>query len=112
MLAKDLVAASARPLILSILEVGESYGYAITRRVRELSEEKIEWADGMLYPVLRRLEGEGLIASEWRQEENGRERRYYTLTRDGGRALKTEKAQWLTVHNTLCRLWKLRPVSI
>ena len=112
MLAKDLIAASARPLILSVLTEGESYGYALARRVRELSADQIDWADGMLYPVLRRLEGEGLIASEWRKEDNGRERRYYKLTQDGRRALKAEKAQWLAVHNTPSQLWKLQPVSI
>ena len=55
-LTKDLVAASAMPLILSLLEEGESYGYAIIRRVRELSGGGIAWTDGMLYPVLHRLE--------------------------------------------------------
>jgi PadR family transcriptional regulator PadR len=112
MIAKDLVAASSRPLVLSILSEGESYGYAIIQRVRELSEEKIEWTDGMLYPVLHRLEKEGLIKAEWKSAESGRERKYYHLTRDGGKALKAEKAQWLTVHNSLCQLWKIKPVSI
>ncbi len=51
MLAKDLVAASSKPLVLSILAESESYGYAIIQRVRELSGEEIEWTEGMLYPV-------------------------------------------------------------
>ena len=58
-LTKDLVAASAVPLILALLEEGENYGYAIIRRVRELSGGAIEWTDGMLYPVLHRLEAQG-----------------------------------------------------
>ena len=112
MLTKDLVAASSRPLVLSVLAEKETYGYALARRVRELSAERIEWADGMLYPLLRRLEAEGLIASEWRREDNGRQRRYYRISRDGRRALAQEKEQWLAVNDTLSRLWKLKTASI
>lgn len=111
MLAKDLVAASSKPLVLSILAEEESYGYAIIQRVRELSQEQIEWTEGMLYPVLHRLERDGLITAEWKQSGTGRERKYYRLTREGGGALEAEKAQWITVHNTLCQLWKIKPVS-
>jgi len=82
-LTKDLMAASAAPLVLAILSEGESYGYAIIQRVRELSGGKIEWTDGMLYPVLHRLEAQGVIAAKWRQSETGRKRRYYTLQRQG-----------------------------
>ena len=60
-LAKDLIGASAAPLILSILKEGESYGYALIQRVHELSKGEIEWTDGMLYPVLHRLAEQGLI---------------------------------------------------
>ena len=54
--SKDLVAASAIPLILSILQGGDTYGYALIQRVREISGGEMEWADGMLYPILHRLE--------------------------------------------------------
>jgi DNA-binding PadR family transcriptional regulator len=112
MLAKDLVAASARPLLLSILAEGENYGYEIIKRVRELSGGQIEWSDGMLYPVLHRLEKEGLIRSEWKEADTGRERKYYQLSSDGRKNLSVERDQWLSVHNTLCKLWKIKPVSI
>jgi DNA-binding PadR family transcriptional regulator len=108
---RDLVAASSTPLVLSILAEGESYGYAIIQRVRELSAEEIQWTDGMLYPVLHRLERDELITAEWRQAESGRERKYYRLTTKGRNSLKAEKANWLTVHNTLGKLWNLQPVS-
>jgi len=111
MLAKDLVAASSKPLVLSILAGGESYGYEIIKRVRELSGGEIEWSDGMLYPVLHRLERDGLIESEWKEADTGRERKYYFLSADGRKALKTERQQWLAVHNTLSKLWNLKPVS-
>jgi DNA-binding PadR family transcriptional regulator len=111
MLAKDLVAASARPLLLSILAESESYGYEIIKRVRELSGGEIEWSDGMLYPVLHRLEREGLIESEWKESPAGRDRKYYSLKSEGRKALKTERQQWLTVHNSLLKLWNLKPAS-
>jgi len=53
---KDLIAASSTPIVLAILAEEDSYGYAILQRVRELSGERMEWTDGMLYPVLHRLE--------------------------------------------------------
>ena len=112
MLAKDMVAASAKPLLLSILAERESYGYEIIQKVRELSGGRIEWSDGMLYPVLHRLEREGLIESEWKEAATGRDRKYYSLSSAGRKALNTERQQWLGVHNTLCRLWKMKPVSI
>jgi DNA-binding PadR family transcriptional regulator len=104
-LTKDLVAASAVPLILSILEEGESYGYAIIRRVEELSGGAIAWTDGMLYPVLHRLEAQGCIAGRWGVSESGRKRKYYALKGQGRRALLEQKAQWLAVHGALAKLW-------
>lgn len=112
MLTKDLVAASSKPLLLSILTSGESYGYEIIQKVRELSGGQIEWSDGMLYPVLHRLEREKLIESEWKEAESGRERKYYRLSAKGRQSLKTERQQWLAVHNTLCQLWNIKPASI
>src|SRR5271170_2437458 len=112
MLTKDLVAASSKPLLLSILAGGESYGYEIIQKVRELSGGQIEWSDGMLYPVLHRLERDGLIESEWKEADTGRERKYYFISSGGRKALKTERQQWLAVHNTLSKLWKIKPVSI
>lgn len=105
MIPKDLVAASATPLILSILARGESYGYAIIQEVRELSEGGLEWTDGMLYPVLHRLEAQELVISEWRKAETGRRRKYYRLTRQGWAALEREREQWMIVHSTLAKLW-------
>ncbi len=109
MLSKELVAASTVPLVLSILGEGESYGYALIQRVRELSGGRIEWTEGMLYPVLHRMEEEGLIDSEWREAETGRKRKYYRLRREGGKTLQTEREQWLTVHQTFTKLWKIQP---
>jgi DNA-binding PadR family transcriptional regulator len=109
-LTKDLVAASAVPLVLSILEEGESYGYAIIQRVRALSNGEIAWTDGMLYPVLHRLEEQGLIASRWRQSETGRQRKYYALKTAGRKVLSEQKEQWLLVQTILGRLWGVQHV--
>ena len=111
MLSKELVAASTKPLLLSLLGAGESYGYELIRRMKELSAEEILWTEGMLYPVLHRLEAEGLIAAEWRDAETGRQRKYYRLCHEGRTALKREQAQWATVHETLSKLWQLKPSS-
>ena len=64
---KDLVAASATPLVLAILAEGDSYGYAIIKRVAELSGGHLQWTDGMLYPVLHRLERQSFVAAKWRR---------------------------------------------
>jgi PadR family transcriptional regulator, regulatory protein PadR len=104
-LTKDLVAASAVPLILTLLEEGESYGYALIQQVRNLSGGEIEWTDGMLYPVLHRLETQGYIASCWRTSAAGRRRKYYALRGPGRKALQGQKEQWLLVHGALAKLW-------
>lgn len=102
---KDLVAASSTPLVLAILAEGDSYGYAILKRVRELSGGKLEWTDGMLYPVLHRLERSGLIESRWEESESGRRRKYYRVTEAGREQLADERRQWLTVDQTLRQIW-------
>jgi PadR family transcriptional regulator, regulatory protein PadR len=105
-LSKDLVAASATPLVLSILKEGDSYGYAIIKRVKELSEEEMNWTDGMLYPVLHRLEKQSYINSYWRKSPTGRKRKYYSLTREGDNTLEVIKSQWRLVNKTLNRTWE------
>jgi DNA-binding PadR family transcriptional regulator len=107
--SKDLIAASATPLILAILAEGDSYGYAIIKRVRDLSGGRMEWTDGMLYPVLHRLRRQGLVASYVNTSETGRERKYYRLKREGTRALAEHRSQWTLVHNTLQQLWETKP---
>jgi PadR family transcriptional regulator len=97
-ISKDLVAASATPLVLSILGQGEAYGYLIIKRVRELS--------GMLYPVLHRLEERGLIESTWRESEKGRRRKYYRLKDAGRRELSVQRSHWMLVNETLQKSWE------
>ncbi len=108
MVSKELIAASTRPLVLSVLAEGEDYGYAIIQHIRKLSGGELEWSEGMLYPVLHRLEGEGLIVSSWKRSDRGRKRKYYRLSAGGHRAIEAERRQWFAVHETLSRLWGAR----
>jgi PadR family transcriptional regulator, regulatory protein PadR len=110
MIRKELVAASAEPLILSLLGKGESYGYAIIQEVKERSGGKLNWTDGMLYPVLHRMEHRGLIKSRWGESETGRKRKYYSLKKDGKMALVKHQEQWSLVHSVLSSLRKERYV--
>jgi PadR family transcriptional regulator, regulatory protein PadR len=102
---KDLVAASATPLVLAILADGESYGYAILKRVRALSEGEIQWTDGMLYPLLHRLRRLGYVTTEWRSPPEGRRRQYYMITDEGREALAAQQRQWVAVTRALNDVW-------
>ena len=105
MISKELIAASSEAIVLSILEKGENYGYDIIRLVRDSSQERMQWTDGMLYPVLHRLEKRGCITARWRKAETGRRRKYYRLKTKGRRALEEQKEQWSAVQSTLNALW-------
>ena len=102
---KDLVAASATPLVLGILADGESYGYAILKRVDELSGGRMQWTDGMLYPVLHRLERQGHVAARWSASDTGRRRKYYRITEEGRAQLAAQRRQWQVVDGTLRGIW-------
>ncbi len=102
---KELVAASATPLVLAILAEHESYGYAILKRVRELSGGEMEWTDGMLYPLLHRLERLGHVTTEWQASPEGRRRKYYAITVDGRAALAEHRLQWAAVTRALGGIW-------
>ncbi len=104
-IGKDLVAASATPLVLAILAEGDSYGYAIIRRVAELSGGELQWTDGMLYPVLHRLERFGYVEARWATAETGRRRRYYRITNEGTAHLAAQRRQWQVVDSALRGIW-------
>ncbi len=109
---KDLVAASATPLVLAILSEGESYGYAIIKRVAELSHGKLQWTDGMVYPLLHRLERNGYVKAVWGKSATGRRRKYYRLTHTGSGHLAEQRQQWQTVHLALRGIWQHQIVNI
>ncbi|MFT4125171.1 MAG: PadR family transcriptional regulator [Gordonia sp. (in: high G+C Gram-positive bacteria)] len=102
---KDLVAASATPLVLGILADGDSYGYAIIKRVKDLSGGQLEWSDGMLYPLLHRLEQSGLVRAEWSTSAGARRRKHYMLTEGGRAALAERQSQWAMISTVLGQVW-------
>ncbi len=110
-LSKDLVAASATPLVLSILKQGDSYGYAIIQKVRELSDGGLEWEDGMLYPILHRLEKQKLIESYWGKSETGRKRKYYRIRKAGTTELTRLLENWRHVFLMLQKAEIAKPCS-
>lgn len=107
--SQELVAASATTMILAMLSHGENYGSAIIQRIKQLSGGEIAWTDGTLYPVLRRLETQGLVASEWRVGESGKKRRYYRIRKSGLASLDEQREQWQLASRVLGRLWRGHP---
>jgi len=101
---KDLVAAAATPLVLGILADGDLHGYAILKRVGELSDGRLQWTDGMLYPLLHRLERNGWVSARW-DAGSGRRRKHYALTSAGREALSERQAQWDVVADALRQVW-------
>jgi len=109
MVSRSLMAASTKPILLSILLDGEDYGYNIIQKVKELSGGALEWADGMIYPVFQRLEKDGLVASRWIASPEGRFRKYYRITARGRAELAEEMAQWRAVVAAMGKLRKPLP---
>jgi DNA-binding PadR family transcriptional regulator len=103
--AKDLVAASATPMVLGILAEGASYGYAILRRINELSGGELDWTEGLLYPLLHRIERLGYVESSWQSVAGERRRKYYRITNKGLAELAEQRRQWDTVVDALEEIW-------
>lgn len=111
MISKNLTAASTKPIILGILRQGRSYGYLIIKKIKELSGGKMLYSDGMLYPVLHRLEKEGLITSDWAMEKDAKPRKYYEITAAGKAELLAEQEQWKQVNAVLDAVWNVKTMN-
>ena len=109
---KELIAASSTRLVMAILAEGDSYGYAILQRVREASGGHIQWTDGMLYPLLHRLERFGYVKARWKIAESGRRRKYYRITSQGRAQLAEERRQWQAVDAALRNVWQALSLSV
>ena len=82
-------------MILKTLDVlGPLHGYGVARRIEEISKHRLSLNYGTLYPALLKLEQEGFIVAEWRQSENNRRAKYYTLTATGRKQLVRETREW------------------
>ena len=91
--------------MLGILATGESYGYAIIKQVSEVSGGQLEWTDGLLYPLLHRLERLGHVEATWRTAAGGRRRKYYQITDQGRDELAAQRRQWGAVVDALKGVW-------
>jgi PadR family transcriptional regulator PadR len=111
MISKTLMAASTRPIILAILSRGKDYGYNIIQKVKNTSGGGIEWSDGMLYPVLQRMEMDRLITSEWISIDGGRPRHYYQITGNGRQALAEDLSSWQKILNAMVQFSQPLPVN-
>jgi PadR family transcriptional regulator, regulatory protein PadR len=90
----DLVQGTLDLLILKIIALEPMHGWAIALRIKQMSNDVLSVGQGSLYPALHKLEGQGWISAAWGESDNGRRAKYYSLTRDGRKALAAESAQW------------------
>src|SRR6201989_2870710 len=90
----DLVQGTLDLLLLKILALEPLHGWAISLRLKAISGDVLQVTDGSLYPALHKLEQEGWIAAEWKQTENNRRAKFYSLTRLGRRQLQKETKHW------------------
>ena len=97
----DLIQGTLDLLILKTVSLEPSHGWAIAKRIEQISEDVLQVTQGALYPALHRLEQQGWIRSEWRASETGREAKFYSLTRAGRAQLKKELAQWERLSNAV-----------
>jgi transcriptional regulator len=90
----DLIQGTLDLLILKTLALEPKHGWAIAKRIEQVSNDVLQVTQGALYPALHRLEQQGWVRAEWRATETGREAKFYTLTRAGRVQLEKELAQW------------------
>lgn len=97
----DLVQGTLDLLVLRTLALAPMHGWAIARRIQQVSGEVLQIQQGSLYPALYRLERRKLIKGEWRQSETGRQARFYALTAAGHQQLAQEREQWARLSNAV-----------
>ena len=105
-ISKELVGAASAPIILSVLSGGDSYGYEIVQKVKTITNGGIKWKEASIYPVLKKLENNGMIKSYWKVIEGQRPRKYYTLLEDGREKLETNMSEWNLVNTVFGQLLK------
>ncbi len=106
-ISKDLVGVSSSSIILSLLKQGDSYGYEMIQKVNEFTNGEVQWHEVGIYPILKKLESEGMIKSYWVVKEGERPRKYYSLLEPGIRQLETNKYEWNLVESLYKKLWSL-----
>jgi transcriptional regulator len=97
----DLIQGTLDLLILKTISIEPKHGWAIAKRIQQVSEDALQVTQGALYPALHRLEQQGWISAEWRPSETGREAKFYRLTKAGKTQLEKELAQWERLSNAV-----------
>jgi PadR family transcriptional regulator PadR len=97
----DLIQGTLDLLILKTISLEPKHGWAIAKRIQQVTEEVLQVTQGALYPALHRLEQQGWIRAEWKASETGREAKFYALTRAGAAQLKKELEQWERLSNAV-----------
>jgi PadR family transcriptional regulator, regulatory protein PadR len=100
----DLVQGTLDLLLLKILALQPLHGWAISLRLRSLSSDVLQVSEGSLYPALHKLEQEGWIKAEWKQTENNRRAKFYSLTRLGRKELESETANWQRLSSAISQV--------
>ena len=101
---KELVGASTALLILGVLAQEADYGYQIVKRVNEKADGIWEWQEGTVYPVLHKLEKEGLVRAQWQEADTGRQRKYYYITAAGRESLGVGVERWQEFNGIVAKL--------
>ncbi len=97
----DLIQGTLDLLILKTISIEPKHGWAIAKRIQQVSEEALQVTQGALYPALHRLEQQGWVSAKWRATETGREAKFYQLTKAGAVQLEKELAQWERLSNAV-----------
>ncbi len=100
----DLVQGTLDLLLLKILALQPMNGWTIAQRLKQISGDVLQVSDGSLYPALHKLEQQGWITAEWKQTENNRRAKFYSLTRLGRRKLEREAAEWERLSGAISRV--------
>ena len=104
----DLVQGTLDLLVLKILALQPLNGWAISQQLKQLSADVLQVSDGSLYPALHKLEQEGWITAEWRQSENNRRAKFYSLTRAGRKQLERESQNWARLSAAITAVVRLQ----
>lgn len=99
--SSDLVQGTLDLLILKTISLEPKHGWAIAKRIQQVSREALQVQQGSLYPALHRLEQQGWIEAEWRLTETGRMAKFYSLTRAGRSQMKRELETWTRLSSAI-----------
>jgi DNA-binding PadR family transcriptional regulator len=102
--SKELMGASTGLLVLGVLSRAPNYGYEIVRTVNDEARGLLVWQEGTLYPILHKLEKQGLVRAQWQETDSGRQRKYYYITAAGRSALRQDVQQWSAVNVLVLKL--------